>query len=105
MLGSSDAHSFYWDAVTLAPPLSLLKESDDETVVREIKKLSVTHVLYFRNFYARDETAKRYRHVENEGLDLLWDLDGLARKNLMKVYEDRDTVLFEVQYLDNSNKV
>ena len=70
-----------------------------------LKKAGATHVLFFKNFFERSPGGDFYRHKENEGLDLYWDVKELSRKNFLKVYEDGDVMLYQVEYEDSSNRV
>ena len=105
LVGSSDANPYYWNALTITPYPSLLKEKDLDAVIGWMGSNRITHVLIFKNFYRRDLATGIFLNAEHPEENLYWDLDRLRASHFVQIYEDSDVTLYRVEYLDDSNKV
>ncbi len=105
LVGSSDANAYYWKAFTLVPYVSVLQERDLDKVVHWLNANQITHALFFKNFYKKDEAAGVYLNIEHPEETLGWDMERFRESHFVQVYEDPDVILYRVDYLDDSNKV
>ena len=91
LAGNFDPESFYWNARTQPADASLLRESDLGLLIQKIYAQRITHVLIDKSLSPEDPLG--------------WNIPQLEATHFSKNYEDPKVILYQVDYLDNSNKV
>ncbi|OGR83068.1 MAG: hypothetical protein A2901_08110 [Elusimicrobia bacterium RIFCSPLOWO2_01_FULL_54_10] len=101
----TDPQWFYMDAQAVLPPVYMHRLEDPEEVVEGLRKIRATHVLIFEGMFKRKDGDNILHHPGFSEMDLYWNLERLKATYFREVYRNDKAVLYEVSYLDNSNKV
>lgn len=99
ILLSGDPHYALWNARIIDPLQFLLREKDSNKVLDHLKEIGITHILFNREEYPKQNSQGIWEHSSISEYDLYWDVNGLTQQTLHEIYRFKSFILYEIDYM------